>query len=48
MYFHYFVIIFPWKKGAGLYLKELEFPSSKEDLCQVWLKLATGSGENDF
>ena len=28
--------------------KKLEFPSFKDDLCQVWLKLPSGSGENDF
>ena len=40
MYFHYFVIISPWKKGRALHLNKLESPSAKDALCQVWLKLA--------
>ena len=39
MYFHYFVIISPWKKGRFLHLKKLESPSPKDALWQVWLKL---------
>ena len=28
-YFHYFVIISPWKKSRALHLNKLEFPSPK-------------------
>ena len=31
---------FPVEKGRALHLKKLEFPLPKDDLCQVWLKLA--------
>ena len=40
MYFHYFLIISPWKKGRALHLNKLESPFSQNDLCQIWLKLA--------
>ena len=40
MYFHYFIIISPWKRGGGLHLNKFESPSSRNTLCQVWLKLA--------
>jgi hypothetical protein len=30
----------PLEKGTALHLNKLESPSSKDDLCQVWLKLA--------
>jgi hypothetical protein len=30
----------PLEKGYPLYLNKLESPSPKDDLCQVWLKLA--------
>ena len=30
----------PFGKGVALYLNKLEFPSPKDTLCQVWLKLA--------
>ena len=30
----------PLEKGMALYLNQLEFPSPKDALCQVWLKLA--------
>ena len=43
----YFVHVFllfryylPLEKGRGLHLKKLESPSSKDALCQVWIKLA--------
>ena len=36
--FGYFIIISLWKR-AGLHLKQLESPSPKDVLCQVWLKL---------
>ena len=40
IYFHYFVIISPWKK-MWLYMgKKIESPSPKNVLCQVWLELA--------
>ena len=29
----------PFEKGGGLHLSELESPSPKDALCQVWLKL---------
>ena len=42
-----FAIISPWVKGMTLHLNKLGFPSPKNDLCQVWLKLACVSGEED-
>ena len=30
----------PLEKGRALHLNKLEFPSPKDALCQVWLKLA--------
>jgi hypothetical protein len=30
----------PFERGLPLSLIKLEFPSPKDDLCQVWLKLA--------
>ena len=30
----------PFEKSVSLYLNKLESPSSKDALCQVWLKLA--------
>ena len=30
----------PLEKGVAIHLYKLEFPSTKDDLCQVWLKLA--------
>jgi hypothetical protein len=38
----------PLEKGYPLYLNKLESPLPKDDLCQFWLKLASGSGEEDF
>jgi hypothetical protein len=35
-----FCYYFPLKKGAALYLNNLEFPPPKDKLCQLWLKLA--------
>ena len=35
----YFVIISPWKRAGPFILNKLEFPSAKDALCQVWLKL---------
>ena len=40
MYYCYFVIISPWKRAWALPLNKLEFPSPRDALCQVWLKLA--------
>jgi hypothetical protein len=31
---------FPLEKGNPLHLKNLKSPPPKDDLCQVWLKLA--------
>ena len=31
---------FSLQKGGGLYLNKIEPPSPKDELCQVWLKLA--------
>jgi hypothetical protein len=35
MYYHH-----PLEKGNPHHLNKLKFPLSKDDLCQVWLKLA--------
>ena len=48
MYFRYFVIIFPFKKGMALHLNKLESPPPKNALCQCWLKLAQWFWEEDF
>ena len=37
--FPLFCYYFPLEKGRGLHLNKLEFPSPKDDLCQVWLAL---------
>ena len=37
IYFRYFVMITPWNRA---WPNKLEFPSPKDALCQVWLKLA--------
>jgi hypothetical protein len=39
-HFYIFVIISPFKEDLALYLKKLEFPLPKDNLYQVWLKLA--------
>ena len=39
MYFRYFVIISPWNRLGALHLNKHISPSSKDALCQVWLKL---------
>ena len=36
------------EKGKALLLIKLEYLSPKDFLCQVWLKLASGSGEEDI
>ena len=38
--FSLFLNYIPLEKGGSLHLNKLEFPSSKDDLCQVWLKFA--------
>ena len=38
MYFRYFVIFSPWKRAGPFIWIKLNSP--KDDLCQVWLKLA--------
>ena len=50
MYFCCFVIISPWKRACPPLKKKehLEFPSPKDALCQVWLKLAQWFGEENF
>ena len=40
MYLLNFVFISLWKKAGPLHSKKLESPLPKDDLCQVWLKLA--------
>ena len=47
MNFRYFVIYLLLKKAVALHLNKLESLSSMNDLCQVWVKLASGSGENE-
>ena len=38
--FPLFLFNIPFKKCKSLHLNKLEFPSPKNTLCQVWLKLA--------
>ena len=38
----------PLEKGRALQLNKLESPLPKDDLCQVKLKLPSGSGQEDF
>jgi hypothetical protein len=40
VYFYYFVITSPWRR-----VLTLESPPLKDDLCQVWLKLALCFGK---
>jgi hypothetical protein len=40
VHFYSFPIISPLEKGYPLPLNKPESPSPKDDLCQVWLKLA--------
>ena len=40
-------LIFPWKKGMTLHLNKLESPLPKHVLCQICLKLTSGSGEDE-
>ena len=40
MFFPYFCNYLPLEKGGALHLNKLESPSSKDALCQVWMKLA--------
>ena len=39
-YFLLFCDYLPLEKGNPLYFNNLESPTPKDDLCQVWLKLA--------
>jgi hypothetical protein len=38
-------LLSPLGKGVSLHLNNLESPPPEDDLCQVWSKLASGSGE---
>ena len=38
----------PLEKSVALHLNKYEFPSSKDALCQVWLKRLRGSEEENF
>ena len=40
VYFLLFCNYLPFEKGVALHLNNLEFPSPKDALCQVWLKFA--------
>ena len=40
VYFLLFCNYLPLEKGVALHLNNLEFPSPKDALCQVWLKFA--------
>ena len=40
MYFHYFVIIAPWKRAGPFIWTKLNPLHPEDDLCNVWLKLA--------
>ena len=42
MYFCFFPYYIPLKKGVALLLNKPEFPSPKDALCQVRLKLTQG------
>ena len=35
------------EKGSGLHIYKIEFPSRMDALCQAWLNLPPGSGEED-
>ena len=41
MYFSLFRNYQPLEKGRSLHMNKIEFPSPKDALRQVWLKLAT-------
>jgi hypothetical protein len=42
LHFHYYL---PLEKGNPLHLNKLETPPPKDDLCQFWLILPSGSGK---
>ena len=44
----HFSLIYPWKKGVHLHLNKLESPLPKDELCQVWLKLAQWFWKSNF
>ena len=46
MYFHYFVLIFPWKDSGAHNLKKIKSSSPKD--AKFALNWAIGSGEEDF
>jgi hypothetical protein len=46
--FSHFYDNLPFEEDLALYLNNLKFPLPKDDLCQVWLKLPAGSGEDFF
>ena len=41
-------LFFPFERDGALHLNKLESPSPNDSLGEVWLKLPTGSGEDDF
>ena len=43
-----FLNYLPLEKGRALHMNKLESTSPKDALCQVWLKLASGSGGEDI
>ena len=45
--FSLFFNYLPTEKGGALRLNNLESSSPKDALCQIWLKLVGGSGEED-
>ena len=46
--FSLFLYNFPLKRGEVLHLNKLEFPSPKDVLCQVWVKLTQWFWERRF
>ena len=43
--FSLFAIISHWKKEVSVHMKKVEFPLTKQSLCQVWFKcLSCGCG----
>ena len=48
IYFCFFCNYLPLEKGRAFYLNKHESPSSKNALCQVWLKLALWSLRRRF
>jgi hypothetical protein len=50
IFFVYFYSCYylPLEKGAALHFNKLESPHPKDNLCQVWLKLAQWFGRRRF